>query len=113
MPLEQEIGDEIIAAFTKRATRDGTRPVGSCPLCGSLNDWTVGDGFVTVTVVDAPLKVTLGGESYPLIALVCRNCGNTMFLNLFVLELHDLIRRLNPDAVGPNVQPPSAPVSNA
>ena len=31
------------------------------------------------------LAMTIGGQAFPLVPLICTNCGNTHLLNLFVL----------------------------
>jgi hypothetical protein len=55
----------------------------ACVVCG-VTQWSLGY-YVTLPAVEAPGELRLGGQNYPLIALVCGNCGNTHLLNLLIL----------------------------
>jgi len=79
MPTDKEIQERIIAAL--KAKMGGTP---NCPICGH-NVWSVGNRYVTLSVTKNPSQSTLGGENYPLIPLICSNCGNTHLLNLLIL----------------------------
>lgn len=57
---------------------------GPCAMCGHVNEWQVG-GFVPHIVSESPTEIKLGGRLYPLIAVYCRNCGNTHLVNLINL----------------------------
>jgi len=62
-----------------------------CPLC-KTNRWTVqGDGLIVHTVQrDYPIKMNVGGQTLPCLALICQNCGNTHFLNIFILGIAEI-----------------------
>ncbi len=77
---------------------------GVCAMCGHANEWELG-GFVPLTISETPTALQLGGNVYPLIAVYCRNCGNTHFVNLFNLgftaeELKQLEIPLGPTSGG-------------
>ena len=61
-----------------------------CTICGN-NTWGV-DGYVATVLGDGPLEIRISGNVLPMVALSCRNCGNTNFLNLLVLGLGDLVK---------------------
>jgi predicted nucleic-acid-binding Zn-ribbon protein len=54
----------------------------TCHLCGA-NNWVI-NGYVVLSVGDTPLDVVLGGQALPCVAMVCKNCGNTHLINVFV-----------------------------
>ena len=53
-----------------------------CPMCLQSN-WLIEDLQVRVQASNA----ILGGKGFPLIAIICKNCGNTQFLNMFIMGL--------------------------
>jgi len=57
----------------------------ACTVCGH-SDWIV-SGIHMMSIGDTPGGLVLGGASLPLISLTCKNCGNTLLMNLKVLEL--------------------------
>jgi predicted RNA-binding Zn-ribbon protein involved in translation (DUF1610 family) len=66
-----------------------------CPMCRS-NEWTL-NGYVALPLADQPNTIIIGGGAVlPAVAVVCRNCGNTVLVN----------------AVIAGIQPPGAQVSN-
>ncbi len=50
-----------------------------CHLCGA-NAWVV-NGFMSMPLGDKGTELTLGGQIFPCVAVVCGNCGNTHFIN--------------------------------
>ena len=54
-----------------------------CSICGH-DQWMVGS-YVPMFVTANVNKPSLGGPTYPLVALVCLTCGNTHFINLLQL----------------------------
>ena len=50
-----------------------------CPMCQSTA-WNVHESPWQVTKYEGR-TLTLGGAVLPLIAVICRNCGNTVFVN--------------------------------
>ena len=53
-----------------------------CPMCSQSN-WHLANIQVRVQAPNA----LLGGRGFPLIAMICQNCGNTQFLNMLVMGL--------------------------
>ncbi|MDO8716942.1 MAG: hypothetical protein Q7J73_09105 [Dehalococcoidales bacterium] len=64
----------------------------NCPLCGN-SKWSLSDGVVTLSIQDQPGTVVIGGPGLPCVTLVCLNCGNTVLLNMIVLELKDILEK--------------------
>ncbi len=54
-----------------------------CPLC-KTNKWILGS-YVPLTTSNVPTEVVLRAQVYPLIAMICSNCGNTQLVNLLYL----------------------------
>lgn len=50
-----------------------------CQLCGSQH-WAVGD-LLVAPMGYLPGRFVVGASTYPLVALICTNCGQTVFLN--------------------------------
>lgn len=57
-----------------------------CQVCGEMQ-WQWGVGFLTPVLVDSPTKTSLGGPAYPLIPIICGNCGNTLLINLLIFGI--------------------------
>lgn len=57
----------------------------NCPLCGK-RDWNVVPDIHALLGVDEEMNMTYGGKFMPLVAVVCKNCGNTIFVNPIVLD---------------------------
>lgn len=54
-----------------------------CPMCNSKN-WELA-GFTGISVKkDLGPDVILGGPNLPSACILCRNCGNTVLINLIV-----------------------------
>jgi hypothetical protein len=53
-----------------------------CPMCHHT-EWSVGD-IITQLTQYAGGALVAGGPVYPLIPVVCRNCGNTVLVNAVV-----------------------------
>jgi|SRR5215213_4102242 len=76
-----EVRDKILAVFRQKMLR--------CPVCG-FNAFTAADGFVSPPVYgNYWLSQRVSG--LPSLALICDNCGNTLFINIGALGLADLI----------------------
>jgi hypothetical protein len=78
-----QIAQAIVA---KRPTIAG--PI-TCTICNSRN-FAVGDGLVRLVLQPKPSEITLSGPSFPLIPLLCTNCGNTYLINAFQLGLAEV-----------------------
>ncbi len=51
-------------------------------MCGT-NQWQV-VGYTAVSTTTTPGYFSLQGPALPSAAVVCLNCGNTVFVNLFI-----------------------------
>jgi hypothetical protein len=51
---------------------------GACPMCGT-NSWTLGDAAELRAYEEGVLHI--GGRVYPVMPVVCVNCGNTVLIN--------------------------------
>lgn len=68
----------------------------SCPLCGK-SSWTVSDiVFQSPEFNDG--EHPIGRASFPMIPIVCENCGNTYFINALAAKLVDHQKR-SPDTI--------------
>src|SRR5437762_1253158 len=64
----------------------------ACPSCGKLGTFAIGDALVMFPLQEnPPIGMSLTGQSYPCIPLVCSYCGFTMFYNAFTLGLGELV----------------------
>lgn len=75
-----------------RTVKERLPNLGSCATCRS-NEWTLADGVVAFPLQDSAEAYALGGPTMPCIAIVCKVCGNTLFLNAVVLRLTDLLAK--------------------
>lgn len=71
-----------------------------CQLCG-VNDWNLEGmpAFVALWDVDSDKKAIFPDsqiKGLPLVALTCKNCGNTLFVNTMVLGIGDLVEGSQP-----------------
>lgn len=85
MPLTPQQQSQIITAFNQRIG-GYTRP---CAVCGATQ-YTLADGFLWFQLKSSLPALQLGGPGIPCVAIVCNNCGNTLFLNLITLGLQHL-----------------------
>lgn len=75
--VEQNAAQKIVAHIHAKWTN-------GCPMCGS-RAWELG-GFVNLPIAETlnPAEILLGGPALPSTVVVCKNCGNTVFINLIV-----------------------------
>jgi hypothetical protein len=57
----------------------------SCEVCGEKNWQLVGD--MVSPLIMSGNNINLGGNSYPSVSLVCKNCANTKYFNAVVMGL--------------------------
>ena len=57
-----------------------------CSICQTAN-WTLSEHLVTATVVSPKGEVMLGGTTYPSASIICKNCGNTHFINAVMVGI--------------------------
>ena len=86
MKFTEEIAQKIFAALRQRLPEQKLSP---CAICGT-NAWYIYRGYVLLTIQQDLLDTVLGGPAFPMITLMCTNCGNTHLLNLKVLGLAEL-----------------------
>lgn len=84
MASKTEVMDLVVSRLNERA--GGIR---DCVVCGERN-WLIEPMFAQVQATRNLNVAKIGGNSFPLLPLVCQNCGNTHFLNLMVLGFRDL-----------------------
>ena len=85
MATDQEILSQIMAKLKEKVGDHAS----VCAICGH-NEWEIGPHYLSLPLTKDPTQVALGGQAFPLIALVCGNCGNTYFVNLKVLGFSNL-----------------------
>lgn len=57
----------------------------TCPMCGR-NNWSIDDDMMAMVSIGKDLSVQLGGKIIPVTAVICRECGNTVFVNPIVIS---------------------------
>jgi hypothetical protein len=78
MALTQDQRDRLVGFMNHRL-----RAAMPCQLCGTPGPWTVSDNIWEVREFSSGgLKV--GGPIYPVLAVTCTTCGNTLFVNAIV-----------------------------
>ena len=84
MPFNADQNKTIADALTTKGV------VARCPSCGHPNFYVVQD-LVFMQLQPTPnAGLLIGGQSLPSIAVLCMNCGDTRFFNVFVLGLGHL-----------------------
>lgn len=61
---------------------------GKCPVCPT-GSFTLGNHYVTPTVLNPNQGVFLGGANYPSVLLICGDCGHMRFHNALILGVLD------------------------
>jgi hypothetical protein len=84
MALTPDQQDRIIRTVRERVGSDLR-----CPLCGNTT-WTATEGFAVIYGQERLDRSPTPDQGLPSIPLVCTRCGNTHFLNIFVLGVQDL-----------------------
>ena len=88
----KEFAKRAIAKVKEKLAMDNL----PCQLCG-IHDWQLekAPAFVVLWDVDSEKIPIFSSDSkitgLPLVALTCKNCGNTLFVNSMILGLGDLI----------------------
>ncbi len=57
-----------------------------CECCGA-NAWFMSDQVVSPVIYAGSMVV--GGTAFPQVMLVCKNCGNTKYFNVLVMNLFE------------------------
>ena|SRR2546426_8451818 len=65
-------------------------PSVKCPLCG-VSQFTLANDLTFIVGQTDLNSVQLSGPGYPAVLIICRNCGNTHQLNIFVLGVADIL----------------------
>lgn len=85
MPSNEEIFKRIIEAIEKKNDRRDFR----CVICDH-NNWHIPQNYTFLFATKDASKPTISGRNFPLVPLICTNCGNTHLINLKVLGFDDL-----------------------
>jgi hypothetical protein len=85
MALSQYEQNQIIDAIKQRFPQ-----MPRCSFC-SNNNWTLADGYITLTLQEDLSSYNIGGPSLPSVALICNHCGKTELMNLLMLGLSHLV----------------------
>lgn len=64
-----------------------------CPLCHK-GQWIVSDTIFYLNEFNKG-GVVIGGPSYPVLPLVCSECGNTIFINAIISDILDVDNNKN------------------
>ena len=78
MVLSQEQANDIANALNQRKIY--------CTICKS-SKLIVIDGYITHSLQNDPLKITIGGRILPMVAVVCDDCGHIMYFSMSSLGL--------------------------
>ena len=103
MKFTDEVRARVLAALVERLPDQQLR---ACFLCGTTQ-WQLIDAFLAFEIstsmighrpVSSEIKPTVTSKDFtlPCVTMYCTNCGNTLFLNLVILGLTDLLSQ--PDA---------------
>ena len=49
-------------------------------MCGE-NNWNIDDDMMTMLSVGENRSIQIGGKIIPVVAITCKECGNTIFVN--------------------------------
>ncbi len=56
-----------------------------CPMCGK-NNWNIDDNMMTMLCVGEDNSIQIGGKIIPVVTVICKECGNTIFINPLVIN---------------------------
>lgn len=76
----KNIQERFIATLLEKV---GKKQV-ACQICGH-DSWAIQDRYAVLPLSKKANAISLGKEAMPLIPMCCKNCGNTVFLNLLYL----------------------------
>ncbi len=57
----------------------------ACEICGT-SQWSLSSDLITPMIFNAG-NLSIGGNSYPQLMVICNNCGNTKYINTVVMGL--------------------------
>lgn len=84
MAINQEKKEQIINAIQQKLAEKGKNLV--CPVCGNHN-FILADGFTQDGLQDELIGIVIGGQSIPMVIVVCNHCGHSLRFSLGVLGL--------------------------
>lgn len=84
MALTADQQDRVLKTIKERIGGDI-----KCPLCGRVA-WMFTDGVAVIHAQESLSSSAIPDQGLPALPMVCRQCGNTHFLNVFALGLGDL-----------------------
>lgn len=88
MALTKDQQDRVLKTIKQRVGGDI-----KCPLCGQIA-WMFAEGVAVISAQDTLSQFSVPDRGLPALPLVCRQCGNTHFLNIFALGLGDLFENV-------------------
>jgi hypothetical protein len=83
MPFTPEQMQQLIEILTPKL-------VEPCASCGH-NNFSIQGDIVMFPLQPRPGMVSLGGPSLPCLPVICTICGNTLFYNVFVLGVAQIL----------------------
>ena len=87
MPFNEQLKQEFIETFSRKAREKGGPNAAKCPLCTN-NQWTTVDGYVSPRIEpEISAAFYVGGPTIPTVPIVCNNCGFVAHISLGVLGL--------------------------
>lgn len=70
----------------------------TCPVCHK-GTWIAGDIVFYLNEYHEDGSVVIGGPSFPVIPIVCSECGNTIFINTIITKLTNQPQEVKNDKV--------------
>jgi hypothetical protein len=68
------------------------KKLSACPSCSKLGTFGIGEALVMFPLQENPkLGISLGGQSYPCVPVLCSYCGFILFYNAFTLGLGEFL----------------------
>ena len=89
MPFSPDVYNRIVEALRSRNLLTPGSATSLCALCGD-NRWALADGLFNFQSAYPNTAFEPQGPYYPFLALICQNCGNTLFINVINLGLGEI-----------------------
>lgn len=85
MATWDEVFKRIVEAIKRKTAERDIR----CSVCNHQN-WAIPSDFVSLPITRTWGEFVIGGRTFPLIPMLCANCGNTILLNAKILGFENL-----------------------
>jgi len=87
MPLTKEQENKIIKKIDEALEKKGKKEI-ICSICGN-KEFILAGGVSNIFITDRfSGGIVLGGPVLPNVPIICKNCGNTFFMNAKVLGIN-------------------------